>query len=113
MTAATVDTVLRVGRGFPADEHAGIRGRLGRLDARLATFTAEQIELELSVKDRDRPEQRTVLQADIVGFPRLVATSTRADLDAALIEVRDDLIRQLTDMKSRSEPRNNRQLRGT
>ena len=36
-----------------------------------------------------------------------------ADLDRALNEVRDEMIRQLTDMKTKSEPRNNKHLRDT
>ena len=42
-----------------------------------------------------------------------MATSDEPDIDAALIEVRDDLIRQLTDAKNRTEPRNRRSLRET
>jgi ribosome-associated translation inhibitor RaiA len=63
------------------------------------------------VKERDEPSQRTTLEAWIAGQPRLVATSDRQDFDAAIAEVRDDLIRQITDAKNRTEPRNNRALR--
>ncbi len=69
--------------------------------------------LQLSVKERDTPSQRTMLAATIVGQRRLVATSRRTDFDGALAEVRDDLVRQITDAKNRTEPRNNRAHRGT
>ena len=66
------------------------------------------MELALSVKERDTPSQQTTLEAWIAGQPRLVATSRRTDFDASLIEVRDELIRQITDAKNRGEPRHNR-----
>lgn len=47
----------------------------------------------------------------IAGMPRIVATSAQEDLDAALAEVRDDLIRQITDAKDRTEPMNDPDLR--
>ena len=54
-----------------------------------------------------------MLEAWIAGSERLVATSEQPDLDSAVTEVRDDLIRQLTDAKNRAEPRNRRSLRET
>jgi ribosome-associated translation inhibitor RaiA len=42
-----------------------------------------------------------------------VATSTRANLGDAISEVRDDLVRQLNDLKTRKEPKNNRSGRAT
>ncbi|MGA8979654.1 MAG: hypothetical protein WB473_11130 [Pedococcus sp.] len=49
----------------------------------------------------------------IAGAERVVATSSRTPFDQALTEVRDDLIRQLTDAKNRTEPRQNRHRRDT
>ncbi|MDQ6910273.1 MAG: HPF/RaiA family ribosome-associated protein, partial [Actinomycetota bacterium] len=86
---------------------------MGRLDERLRSFPAGSVEMQLTVKERDQPGQHTTLEAWITGMPHLVATSSRADLDAALGEVRDDLVRQITDAKNRGEPRNNRALRDT
>jgi hypothetical protein len=71
------------------------------------------LQLQLSVKERGTPSQRTTLEAWIARRERLVATSIRPDLDAALAEVRDDLVRQITDAKNRSEPRKNRLRRKT
>lgn len=110
---ADVESTLRIGAGFRPGERAGILTALGSLDARLRSFRPDAVGLELSIKERDEPSQRTVLEAAIAGWPRLVATSTHATLDQALIEVRDDLIRQITDTKTRTEPRNNRQRRAT
>ena len=69
--------------------------------------------MELSVKERGKASQRTVLEAWIAGQSRVVATSNEPDLARALLEVRDDLIRQLTDVKNCTEPRNNPSLRAT
>lgn len=110
---ATVDSSLRLGGGLRPDERAGIVDQFGSLDHRLRSFRADAVDLELTVKERDTPSQRTTLEADISGWPRLVATSTQTTLSQALAEVRDDLVRQVTDHKTRSEPRNNRQRRNT
>ena len=110
---ATVTGCLRFSGGFSQAEKPGIIEQLQGLDARLATFTAGETELELSVKDRDRPGQQVTLECWVSGRPRLVATSSHRDLHEALVEVRDDLRRQINDAKTRTEPRNNRQLRQT
>lgn len=86
---------LRVVPQFRPDERDGILEVLGKLDRRLARFEAHDVELELSVKDRDSRQQRVTLEAWIARFGHLVATSTQADLQAALMEVRDDLWRQI------------------
>jgi ribosome-associated translation inhibitor RaiA len=110
---ATVDSSLRLGSGFDAHERPGIVAGWSSLTSRLGSFPRDAVELELSVKERATPSQRTVLEAWIAGSDRLVATSEEPDLDRALTEVRDDLIRQLTDAKNRTEPRNRRSLRET
>jgi ribosome-associated translation inhibitor RaiA len=112
-TPANVESSLRLGSGFAADERDSIVEGWASLTSRLESFDQGTVELELSVKERSTPSQRTVLEAWIVGSHRLVATSELADLDQALVEVRDDLIRQLSDAKNRTEPRNRRALRDT
>ena len=95
---------LRLVPEFRTDEQAGILEVLfGRLERRLAHWQPEQVELELSVKERGTASQRTVLECWIAGVPRMVATSTEADLDRAVVEVRDDLFRQLNRYVTRRE----------
>jgi ribosome-associated translation inhibitor RaiA len=108
---ATVRDQLRVGAGFPAHDRAAVVDRLSALDPRLQGHPAEAVELELSVKDRDGRDPRVTLGCRIAGRPRLVATSSHRDRTAALVEVRDNLRRQLDDADTRREPRNNRHLR--
>lgn len=112
-TTATVDEALRLGNGFGADERTAIVDMWASLDERLLSFDRGTVELELSVKERGQASQRTVLEARISGQAQVVATSSEPDLARALHEVRDDLIRQLTDAKNQTEPRNNAALRGT
>lgn len=110
---ATVEASLRLGNGFTPDERGPIVEGWASLDARLRSFAAGTVEMELSVKERGEASQRTVLEVWISGQTRVVATSSAPDLAQALNEVRDDLIRQLTEAKDRTEPRNNPSLRVT
>lgn len=111
--AASVATALSVADGVTSVERDRIVGSWGRLDSRLRSFAAGTVELQLTVKERDTPSQRTTLEAWIAGQPRIVATSVKTNLDEAMTEVREDLIRQITDAKNRTEPRNRRSLRRT
>ena len=113
MNAPTVADTIRLANGLVSSERDMVVAALGRLDERLRSFPAGSVELQLSVKERGTPSQRTTLEAWIAGQPRLVATSSQELLDAALAEVRDDLIRQITDSKNRTEPRNSRRGRET
>lgn len=112
-STSTIDQSLRLGGGIEPGERAGIIDGWTALEHRLRSFNPDQVELQLTVKERDTPSQRTTLEAWIAGFPRLVATSTRPEFDAALIEVRDDMIRLVSDTKQRTEPRNNKHRRDT
>ncbi len=82
-----------------------------KLDARLRSFDAGTVSLQLFVKERDTRSQHVTLDVKIDGHDPLVATSSSTDFVHALNEVRDEMIRQITDMKTRSEPRNNKHLR--
>ena len=86
---------LRIVQDYRPEEYDRIRSLLGRLERRLSRWEPEQIELELSIKDREGPEQRTVLEAWIAGEGRFVATSQEQDVMKAVVEVRNDLRRQI------------------
>lgn len=110
---ATVDSSLRLATGVHPEERPTILDHWAPLDARLRSFRADQVEMRLSIKERDTVGQKTTLEAWVAGWSPLVATSTRTEFDAAINEVRDDLIRQLSDHKHKHEPRNNKHLRET
>jgi ribosome-associated translation inhibitor RaiA len=95
---------LRIVPEFRADEYDWIRDLLfGRLERRLSRWEPSQVELELSVKDRDTPKQRLTLECWISGVPRMVATSTERELHTAVAEVRDDLWRQVDKFVTKRE----------
>ena len=99
---ASVDQ-LRLGAGFREDEKERIVGLLRKLDRRLERWDAGQVDLTLSVKDRDTTKQRVVFELDVAKrrAEPLVATSTETDLRDALNEVREDMWRQLDEMIER------------
>jgi ribosome-associated translation inhibitor RaiA len=110
---ATVDDCLRVGTGFSQGDRNWIVEQFATLDARLATFSADKTELEVSVKDRAAKGQKVTLGCWIAGRQKIVTTSSEEDLHDALNDARDDLRRRLNDAKTRQEPRHNRHLRET
>jgi hypothetical protein len=102
---------FRLGTGLGEDERETILERMQPLGRRLASFSPETVELELSVKEREGADQRVTLECWMAGRDRLVSTSRRPAFDDALVEVRDDMIRRINDATTRREPRNNRRLR--
>jgi ribosome-associated translation inhibitor RaiA len=110
---ATVDGCLRMGAGFSQRDRIWIVEQFGTLDARLASFSAERTELEVSVKDRAAKGQKVTLECWIAGRQKIVTTSSLEDLHAALHDVRDDLRRRLNDAKTRQEHDRHLKPRGT
>lgn len=110
---AVIDQRLHLATGFLANERDWVVERLAALGSRLRSFRDDQVDLEISLKDRRGVEQRVTLECWISRTPRLhlVATSSDPDLPAALNEVRTELIRQVDEAKTRTEPRSNRALR--
>lgn len=88
---------LRLGDGFSDAERDRIVNRLEKLNRRLRKFPADGTHLLLSVKDRDTTAQKLTLECGLPHFATLVATSDEPDLKAALMEVREDLWRQIDD----------------
>jgi ribosome-associated translation inhibitor RaiA len=108
---ATVNEALHLSGGVSLDERDHILALFSALDSRLRSYPSGSVQMDLTIKERDTLSQHTTLEAWITGQQRLVATSSHTVVDQALAEVRDDLIRQITDAKNRTEPRNNKQLR--
>lgn len=88
---------LRLGGGFSEADRERVLERLSKLDRRLKRFPADSTDLYLTVKDRDSGGQSVTLECRLPKFAPFVATSNEADLRAALMEVREDLWRQLDD----------------
>ncbi|KJK34332.1 sigma 54 modulation protein/ribosomal protein S30EA [Lentzea aerocolonigenes] len=111
--AAVIVRRLRLAAGFLASERGWVSERLTALGLPLRSFRDDQIDLEISLKDRQGAGQRLTLECWIDQRPRLhfVATSSERDLPTALSEVCDELIRQVDEAKTRTDPRSNRALR--
>ncbi len=94
---------FRLGTGFQMSEREEIVAQFAPLGARLRSFDADTVDMELSVKERDGADQHVTLEIWVAGRERLVSMSSRGDLRAALQEVRDDSVRQLNDSVTRDE----------
>lgn len=99
-TAASLDQ-LYLGTGFQPSERDRIVERLSKLNRRLKRFPADGTRLQLSVKERDNSGQSVTLECQVPGFAKFVATSQEADLRDALMDVREDLGRQINDAVER------------
>jgi len=111
--APTVDQALQFTTGIPSELRDEIVEQLSALNARLKSYPAGSVELRLFAKDFDTLSQKITLEAMIVGHKALVATSHHTELARAIQEVRDDLIRLMSDAVNKTEPRNNRFRRDT
>ena len=92
---------LALGHGFEAAERDRIVERLDKLNRRLKRFPADGTWLEISVKERDSSGQSVTLLCELPGFAKLVATSSEPDLRDALMDVREDMWRQIDDAVTR------------
>ena len=76
-----------------------------------ARWDPDDLDVEISAKDRDGKEQHITLRADLPSYSPLVAVAADRNLNRALREAKHELIRQIEDHKSMREPKHNRQLR--
>jgi hypothetical protein len=100
---ATVEGQLRLGTGFNDTERPKIVELYAKLDKRLKRWSAEQVDMELSIKERETPSQSLTLECWIAagGNSRFVATSSENALQDALMDCREDLWRQIDEYVSR------------
>ena len=110
-TTGTLEEHLRLGAGFAAADRPRVVRALSALAPHLSGWGHDQVDLEVSLKDAEGPDQKVTLQAWLGGRAHLVATSHERDLDHALADVRKDLIRQIEEERSRREPRKRRKTR--
>lgn len=103
---AAVAGNLRVGPQFdPSEYDQATEVVAARLDRRLERFDDDQVEFEITVKDRDSSQQRVTLECWIAasGRTRFVGTSTQADLWAAVRETAEDVQKQLNKFLTKRE----------
>ena len=112
-TRADLDSALRVTGGFRENERTHLLSSLAPLAAHLARWEPDQVDVQLSVKERDKPEQAVRIEVKLGNWPVLVATAADDDLDRAVHEARTELIRQLESERTKRSPKGNRKLRKT
>jgi ribosome-associated translation inhibitor RaiA len=88
---------LMLGQGFSADERPWIVERLEKLNRQLKRYPADDVWLELTVKDRDTPAMVVTLSAELPGLGSVVTSSKANDLPAAIADVRDDMVDRIRD----------------
>jgi ribosome-associated translation inhibitor RaiA len=94
---------LRLGAGFGGEDRDHVLELLSALDRHLAHWSADRVDLEISVKNRGGHEQKVTLEAWLPRWPSLVAHSADRELDHALIGVRKEMIRQIEDAKTKRD----------
>lgn len=107
---ASLDDRVRVVPEFEPDEAGHVRQLLldGKLGRRLARWEPQDVELEISVKDRGTAKQRMACECWVSKLPKMVATSTKSELDAAVLECRNDLHKQIDRFITKKEAQRRR-----
>ncbi len=107
---ATVAARLRLGHGFHEDERDRVVESLHQIDRHLIGRPADDVDLEIHVKDRDHVDQRVTLEGQVSGLPQIVASHSgdgAHDGDEVwrlVTRVRDEFIRQIDDLKDERRP---------
>lgn len=96
-------TQLRIAYGFEESERPRILELLGKLNRQLKRFPANGVDLELAVKDRDTTAQKVTLTGRLPNIGTVIATSREHALRDALMDVREDLWRQLKEQLDRRQ----------
>lgn len=112
-SASILEERLRLGAGFTLEDQGHVLEILSPLSRHLAHWSPEQVDLELSLKNRGGPEQKVTLEAWLPRWPPLVATSVDRELDRALMEVRREMIREIQDQKAKHDPKDRPWRRGS
>ena len=98
---ASIGRQLRLGFGFEDSERPRIVDMLRKLDRQLKRFQADAVDIELNVKDRETMTQKVTMEVKLPHFPRMVATSNEPMLRDALMDVREDVHRQIKEQHAR------------
>ena len=107
------ENVIHVGAGFVANERPHVVEALSTLGPHLGRWDRNNVNVEVSLQDRGRKEQRVTLRTSLPGLPPLVAVAENPDITRALCDAKGALIRQIEHQKSAREPMNNRRLSAT
>jgi hypothetical protein len=98
---ASVERQLRLGFGFEESERSRVVDMLRKLNRQLQRFPADATDVELNVKDRETMTQKVTMEVKLPHFPRIVATSNELSLRDALMDVREEVLRQVKEQHAR------------
>jgi hypothetical protein len=103
------ENVLHIGTGFQEKERPHVVETLSTLGAHLlGRWDPRDVDVEVSLQDRDGKEQRVTLRTSLPGRAPLVAVAQNPDITHALTEAKRELIRQLDHQKSAHDPMSGR-----
>jgi hypothetical protein len=102
---------IHVGAGFTEREHPHVLETLSALGPHLGRWNPDDVDVEVSLHDRDGKEQSVTLRTTLPGFPPMVANAADQDVTRALSEAKRELIHQIDRHLSEREPMKNRRLR--
>lgn len=103
------ENVLHIGAGFKETERPHVLETLSTLGPHLlGRWDPRDMDVEVSLQDRDGKEQRVTLRTSLPGRAPLVAVAENPDITFALGEAKRELIRQLEHQKSERDPMSHR-----
>jgi ribosome-associated translation inhibitor RaiA len=105
------ENVIHVGAGFVAKERPHVLQALATLALHLGRWNMTDVDVDVTLQDRGRKEQRITLRTTLPGLSQLIAVAEGPDITRALTAAKRELIRQLEHQKSAREPMKNRRLR--
>jgi hypothetical protein len=86
--AVVVTQLLHFGAEFKDGERLWVLKALSALGPHLAHWDPKDVDLEISVKDRDGKEQHVTLPADLPGYSPLVAVAADRNRDLCWVWIR-------------------------
>jgi ribosome-associated translation inhibitor RaiA len=110
-TELILEERLRLSGGLSEADRPRLVEALAGVTKLLKRFDPDEVDLEISVKDRDDLDQQVTFEIWLPGWGHFVATSQQQNLDSALTEVRKDMFRQLEDAKTKRQPHKGRAVR--
>lgn len=107
--ASAIGDRLRLGTGFHEADRQKVIDRLGALERHLASYSPDDVKVDVFVKERDGAAQQVTLECVLPGLSPTIAKSSHPELSSALVEAREELIRQLSDATGKRDPTHTRQ----
>jgi hypothetical protein len=99
---------VRLRGGLSEVDRQRVADDLAPLARRLARWRPEGVEVEVGVKDRGALHQQVTVEVRVPRWPPLVGHGVDRDVDRAVREARDEVIRQIDEEKTQRDPTRHR-----